>query len=123
MGKVALVRKDALEFPPPAPGEGIARATAFEKEGVWVGRARVPAHSDTGWHHHGEHDTYVHVIAGQGRVEAGPGGKDMVEIVPGDIALIPAGTVHRELTGSADMEALVVRVGRGGLVFPVPGPE
>lgn len=123
MGKVEIIRKESLVDAAPPAGGDITRAAAFEKEGVWAGRARIGANLDSGWHHHGEHDTYVFVTTGRGRFESGPGGKDVAETGPGDIVFVPAGAVHRELTDSEGLEAFVVRIGRGELVFPAPGPE
>lgn len=123
MGKVEIIRKEALVDAAPPPAGAVARIPAFEKEGTWVGRARIGANMDSGWHHHGAHDTYVFVTAGRGRFESGPGGKDVVDAGPGDIVFVPAGAVDRELIGSEEIEAFVVRIGHGGLVFPAPGPE
>lgn len=123
MAKVGLVRRELLRDVAASSRGAVARATAFEKEGTWVGRSRVGAELDSGGHPHGEHDTYLFVTAGRGRIESGPGGADVVEIGPGDVAWIPAGTIHRERTGTEDRAAFVARVGRGELVFPSDGPE
>jgi mannose-6-phosphate isomerase-like protein (cupin superfamily) len=76
-----------------------------------------------GWHRHGENNTYMYVLSGEGRLDSGPGGKDSVDLKPSDAALIPAHTIHREVTGTAELTGFVVRVGRGSLVFPADGPE
>lgn len=123
MGKVEIVRPQALEGTAAAPGHGVSSAKAFEKEGVWVGQSRIGSNVDSGWHHHGDHDTYFFVTAGRGRLESGPGGKDAAELRPGDVVLVPKGRIHRELTGPEELVAYVIRIGKGQLVFPAAGPE
>jgi uncharacterized RmlC-like cupin family protein len=90
----------------------------------WIGYVRTEAGVRSGWHHHGEMDTYVYVVRGAVELESGPGGHDVAKASVGDFAHIPAGTVHREGTpadGSA--EAVVIRIGRGQPVINVEGPD
>ncbi len=123
MGKVEIHRREIPVDAASSSAGALTRAAAFQKEGFWAGRARLSANSDSGWHHHGEYDTYVFVTTGRGRFESGPGGKDVADTGPGDIVFVPAGAVHRELTGSEGLEAFVVRIGQGERVFPASGPE
>jgi len=90
---------------------------------VWAGTVLTDPAAFSGWHHHGEYDTYVYVISGRVSVESGPQGRDRVDAGADDFLYIPRGTVHRE--GNPDelpAHAVVVRVGSGQQVFNVEGP-
>ena len=90
----------------------------------WVGIAHTEPESVSGWHHHGEYETYIYGITGRLRLEFGPGGKGSVEAGPGDVLYIPKGVVHRELTlGAEKGTAFLVRVGKGEPVINVDGPD
>ncbi len=89
----------------------------------WAGIVRTPPGSASGWHHHGEYDSYIYGISGKIRLEFGPGGRESLEAEPGDVLYIPKGIVHRELTlGSEEGAAFLVRVGKGEPVINVDGP-
>ncbi len=90
---------------------------------MWAGYARVSGGKDSGGHHHGDHETYLYVLSGGGRVDGGPGGADSAQLQPGDAALLPAQTIPREVTGTVELAEFADRVGRGPLVFPADGPE
>ena len=122
MAKVEVVRNEALSEAASKDGN-LTRTTAFQHREVWAGYARVGAGKNSGWHHLGENDTYMYALSGEGRLDSGPGGKDSVDLKPSDAALIPAHTIHREVTGTAELTGFVVRVGRGPFVFPADGPE
>src|ERR687891_2085480 len=66
------------------PTPGIRREQAFADEGTWVGVARTEPGKVSGWHHHGEFDTFFYCISGRVRVEHGSGGREAVEAGPGD---------------------------------------
>jgi uncharacterized RmlC-like cupin family protein len=110
-----------------APGPrtpGMVREQAFIGEDRWVGFVRTEPGVWSGWHHHGDHDTYVYVVRGSIELEFGPGGRERVAGKPGDFALIPQGAVHREGTSPQEPgEAVIVRIGRGQPVINVEGPE
>ena len=102
---------------------GIERLTAFARPGIWFGRAHTDPGVVSGWHHHGEHDTFAFVVEGAFRLESGPDGRDVVEAGPGDFVVIPARCVHRESNPSEQRSILVlVRVGEGEPVINVEGP-
>lgn len=104
---------------------GMDRHEAFVEEGVWTGTVRTEPGVLTGWHKHADYDTYIYVVAGEARVEFGPGGRLGEDAGPGDFILIPRGAVHREGTsaGSNGVDAVLVRVGHGELVTNVDGPD
>jgi uncharacterized RmlC-like cupin family protein len=124
MASVRLVSA-AHRTPMPMLGTpGITREQAFADETRWVGWVQTDPGVTSGWHHHGEHDTYVYVLAGEIELEAGPGGTERVVGRPGDFVHIPAGVVHREGTPPGEAgRGVVVRIGQGPTVFNVEGPE
>ena len=104
--------------------ELVVQAAEEGRSGVWIGTVRTPAGSTSGWHHHGEYDTYILVQEGKARMDFGPGGAESCEAEVGDVIFVPRGAVHREANvGAAENMALLVRVGSGEPVFNVDGPE
>ena len=103
---------------------GMTRLTAFEEPGVWVGVARTAPGSISGWHHHGDNETYIYCTSGAIRIESGPGGRDTIEAGPGDFLMIPANSVHRE-TNPTESEAVVIvtRIGTGPVLTNVDGAD
>lgn len=101
----------------------IMREVMFAHENVWAGITRA-APQDSGWHHHGEMDTYVYVIEGHGVVEYGPGGKQSSDVTAGSVVHIPKGVVHRDRNpGPGELVGFLVRVGEGPDVVNLPGPD
>lgn len=102
---------------------GMVREQAVADEGIWVGEVRTAPQRPSGWHHHGDYDTYIYVKAGQVRFESGPNGSDVVEAGPGDFVHVPQQVIHREVN-PADREGsvILVRVGSGPPVVNVDGP-
>jgi uncharacterized RmlC-like cupin family protein len=107
----AVIRPNGAMPEPP----GSERRHFVDPDGRWIGWAgwiQNEAGDVSGWHHHATNVTYVYVIRGSVTVEFGPGGGDRVVAGAGDFFIVPADTVHRELTGDdADLEAYIVRVG------------
>jgi mannose-6-phosphate isomerase-like protein (cupin superfamily) len=114
-----VMRPADLVAGPPTPG--IDRLTAFEDAERWIGYSRAVPGVMSGWHHHGAYDSYFYVIAGTTFIELADG--EQIRVRPGDFALLPAGTVHREgAEGEVALEAVVIRIGSGPQVFPVDDP-
>ena len=94
---------------------GSERRHFRDRDGRWVGWAgwiRNEAGDVSGWHHHATNDTHVFVIRGSVTVEFGPSGDERIVAGAGDFFIVPADTVHRELTGEdGDLEAFIVRIG------------
>jgi uncharacterized RmlC-like cupin family protein len=109
----------------PAQGTpGMRREEAIAGEGFWLGLVTIDPGVTSGWHHHGEHDTYVYVLEGSLQLEFGPGGSGIADARPDDFLHIPAGVVHRE--GSPQgvgLRAVVARRGSGPLTVNVDGPD
>jgi uncharacterized RmlC-like cupin family protein len=122
MTKPEVVRKEALASTPQTPG--LIRRQAFASEGVWAGEATTEPGQVSGWHHHGDHSTYLYVISGRARLESGFQGHDVVDAGPGDFVKIPSHTIHRESNPGKEVQRLVVfRLGSGPVVVNVDGPE
>lgn len=102
---------------------GMTREQAVAVEGMWGGFVRTDGGMTSGWHHHGEYDTCIYVVAGLLRIESGPGGTVMSDAVAGDFVLVPKGAIHREGNpGEVESHLIVVRAGRGPAVVNVDGP-
>jgi mannose-6-phosphate isomerase-like protein (cupin superfamily) len=112
-----------LDVVPGQQTPGIHRRQAFAGEDRWVGYVETEPGEWSGWHHHGETDTYMYVLAGGLEFEFGPARERLI-VGPGDFALMPAGVVHRERTppgGSG--EIVLVRLGPGPAVVNVDDPN
>ena len=122
MAHVQAIRRDALKEGPQT--GGMVRKEAFATENVWVGEVRTPAGTKSGWHQHGDHDSYIYVVEGKMRFESGIEGREVTEIGKGEFGLVPAGTIHREENpGSEESIVVGVRIGTGPTVISVEGPE
>ncbi len=102
---------------------GVRRRQAFAGEDRWVGYVETEPGAWSGWHHHGETDTYMFVLAGGLEFEFGPA-RERILVGRGDFALMPAGVVHRERTTPGEPgEIVVVRLGPGPAVVNVDEPH
>jgi uncharacterized RmlC-like cupin family protein len=99
------------------------RQLAVASEGAWVGLVRTAPNMASGWHHHGDYETYAYVVSGTGAFEFGPAGADTVGAGPGDFIHIPARVVHRESNPGQEASLMVLfRMGHGDPLFNVDGP-
>ena len=106
---VVVHRPEEMQVPRMSDAE---RQKQFAAEGRWADWIRNEAGDASGWHHHAANETYVYVGRGSITFEFGPDGADSVVARAGDLVIIPAQTIHREITGDdSDLEAFVVRVG------------
>jgi uncharacterized RmlC-like cupin family protein len=102
---------------------GMQRQELVSTPDTWVGMVQTKPKFTSGWHHHGEYDTYVYVIAGEAKLEFGENGKESITAKQGDVVFIPKNTVHRESNPGIDEHFLFgVRIGKGAPVFNVDGP-
>ena len=86
-------RRPATGLPSGAIGE-----EAFSDPGGWVGFLTLDPGAASGWHHHGDWNSYACVLRGVLRWEFGFGGRDAVEVRAGDTGRMPAGKVHRDVS-------------------------
>jgi uncharacterized RmlC-like cupin family protein len=96
MDPIELMRADDRSAPTVGQTPGMVREQAFVADGVWSGVVFTEPGMISGWHHHGEDDTYFYVAAGRTLLDFGSGGSDKVDAGPGDFMRVPRRTVHRE---------------------------
>jgi uncharacterized RmlC-like cupin family protein len=102
---------------------GMVREQAVAGDGVWAGLVRTAPGRPSGWHHHGDYDTYFYVESAKMLMEFGPNGASTVEAGPGDFVHVPKRLVHREMNPADEEGAVIlVRVGSGPPVINVEGP-
>ena len=102
---------------------GMRREESYAAADRWIGMVQTAAGTTSGWHHHGDHDTYLYVLRGAVVFEFGPGGRESLTFDAGDFGHMPAGVVHRESApADADSELIVVRIGHGPTVVNLDGP-
>ncbi len=100
---------------------GVIGEEAFCDEGAWVGFLELAPEAASGWHHHGEWDSYAYVMTGTLRWEFGEEGRDAIEVRPGDVGHMPAWVVHRDVSaGSESLSMVLFRAGHGELTIDVP---
>jgi uncharacterized RmlC-like cupin family protein len=109
--EVQLIRRDERTTATGLP-VGSAGEEAFADPAAWVGFLRLPPGASSGWHHHGEWDSYACVQRGVLRWEFGPGGGAAIEVGPGDTGRMPRGVVHRDVSaGDEELEMILFRAG------------
>jgi uncharacterized RmlC-like cupin family protein len=112
-------RRPATGLPAGSSGE-----EAFADPRAWVGFLVLPPGAASGWHHHGEWDSYAVVQRGVLRWEFGVDGTDAIEVAAGDVGRMPAHLVHRDVSaGREDLELVLFRSGSGPLTIDVAGPD
>jgi uncharacterized RmlC-like cupin family protein len=120
--QLRVVRPDELASADPT--TGMDRRRAFEVHGLWAGVVDTDPGTVSGWHHHGEHQSSLYIVAGTMRFEFGRGGASVVEAHAGDFVHVPAGVVHREVNpGDVVSRAVIARAGEGVPTVNVDGPD
>jgi uncharacterized RmlC-like cupin family protein len=123
MSDVRVIKAADREVSEADATSGMVREQVVSSEGVWVGLVRAAPGRPSGWHHHGDNDTYFYVQSGQVRMEFGLGGEKAIEAEPGDFVHVPRQVVHREVNTADEEGAIIlVRVGSGRPVVNVDGP-
>jgi len=122
--EVQVVRADHVNEVTTTQTRGFVRRELMAQP--W-GRARSESYATGecfGLDHHGDYDTSIYVVSGALRMEFGPGGRGVIDAVPGDFLHVPKGAIHREGNPSAEAADLIVtRAGTGPPVINVDGPE
>ncbi len=80
---------------------GMQREAAVAPEttgsrGLWMGRVSTPGGTVSDWHHHGDCETAIYVVAGRARFRWGPGGRESAEVGPGDFVAVAPRAIHQE---------------------------
>jgi uncharacterized RmlC-like cupin family protein len=103
---------------------GSAGEEAYADPNGWVGYLSLEPGAASGWHHHGDWNSYACVVRGMLRWEFGDGGADAIEVGPGDTGRMPARLVHRDVSaGDEPLELILFRAGTGPLTIDVHGPD
>lgn len=124
MGEIQVRGRNELLTGQGVQTSGMTRSEVALGENSCAVEVRTQPGAVSGWHHHGDHDTYGYVVSGKLRLEFGPGGSDTVEAECGDYFVVPARTIHRESNPTSEEQVLVgFRVGDGPTVFNLDGPE
>lgn len=124
MADIEVVKANERQVAEADATTGMVREQAVAEEGVWVGLVRTAPGRPSGWHHHGDYDTYFYVQSAKMRMEFGPGGEKVVEAEPGDFVHVPKREIHREVNPADEEGAVIlVRVGSGPPVVNVEGPS
>lgn len=119
---IRVIRQAELVHADPTPG--MHRQRAIEAPGLWSGIVDTEPGAESGWHHHGDHETSLYMVTGVMRLEFGPGGRSAVEAHEGDFIHVPAHVVHREVNpGYATSTAIIARAGTGAPTVNVDRPE
>ena len=117
---ITCVHPEDRQVADPTPGK--VREQAIAVNDLWSGFVRTEPGVASGWHHHGEHDTSIYVIAGKVRIEFHADGVQAVEAGPGDFVHIPRQLVHREVNpGPEPSQEIISRAGSGPLTINVEG--
>jgi uncharacterized RmlC-like cupin family protein len=117
--ELRLIKKDALGSDP-NPTPGMTRAHAITADGLTSGTVSVGPGVQSGWHHHGTHETSIYVLRGTLHMEFAGGAFDARE---GDFIHVPAGAVHRESNpGTEPNLAVFSRAGTGTVTVNVEAP-
>jgi quercetin dioxygenase-like cupin family protein len=123
MDRATVVSERERRVPPGQQTANLRREQAFAEEGRWIGFVRGEPGEWSGWHHHGEQDTYFYMLRGQLEFEYA-GGEPGTKMAQGDFVHLPAGVVHRERTEAGEPSQIVlVRTGPGPAVVNVDPPN
>jgi uncharacterized RmlC-like cupin family protein len=121
---VRVIPADQRLIPRGGQTAGMTREEAVSGDGLWVGVVRTAPGVVSGWHHHGDYETYAFVVSGRGRMEFGAGGQEVVEAATGDFLHVPSRVIHRESNPTEEESVIVLfRLGSGEPVFNVYGPD
>jgi uncharacterized RmlC-like cupin family protein len=100
------------------PTPGMARSSAFTSGDTWTGTVVIAPGNASGWHHHGEHRSYLYIVRGVAQFEDASGAT--VVASPGDFVFVAPGEIHREVNpGDEESEVVLFRVGSGPVVVNV----
>ncbi len=94
---------------------GMARVAAVSKElagsvGIWAGVTTVSPQVASARHHHGDTETVIYVVSGQGMMRWGDNMEYSQEVEPGDFIYVPPFVPHQEINPSSDTPSVWVIV-------------
>ena len=94
---------------------GMQRVAAVSKaltgaEGLWAGQTVVAPGVSSAVHHHGELETVIYVVSGNGLMRWGDALEFEQTVEPGDFIFVPPYVPHQEVNPSSDTPSLWVLV-------------
>ena len=101
--------------------EALSAATVGAQR-LWMGETRVPPHTGSGDHHHGDSETAIHVLRGHPVFVFAEHGEEVrLQTGPGDYVFVPPFTPHREENLSAEEAVvLIARSSQEAIVVNLP---
>ena len=87
-----------------------------------MGETRVPPHTGSGDHHHGDSETAIHVLRGTPVFVFAEHGEEVrLQTGPGDYVFVPPYTPHREENlGDEEAVVLIARSSQEAVVVNLP---
>jgi uncharacterized RmlC-like cupin family protein len=94
-------------------------------EGLWGGVTVVEPNIVSAIHHHGELETIIYVVSGQGRLRWGDNMEFEQDVEPGDFIFVPPFVPHQEINPSPDMPSrwMIVRNSQEPIVVNLEAPD
>ncbi len=126
MPDVRITRSDHLDRNTPQ-SAGILRLAAINSDlssssHICGGVMIAQPHTASSVHHHGNQETTIYVLGGNGQVRWGRHGEGSETVRPGDFVFIPAHLPHQELNPTAETVTwVVIRSGPKPVVVNLPG--
>ena len=108
---------------------GMQRVSAVSKQladtkGIWAGVTDVPAHVETGTHHHGDQETVIYVVTGSIQMIWGNHLEFQADAVVGDFIYVPPFVPHKERNaGDIPSQWVIVRTGQEPIVVNLETPD
>jgi len=126
MSDVRITRNNQLDRNTPQ-SSGILRLAAINgtlssSSHICGGIMIAQPHTASSVHHHGEQETIIYVLGGNGQVRWGRYGEHSETAGPGDFVFIPAQLHHQELNPTEETVTwVVIRSGSHPVVVNLPG--
>ena len=75
MNKKIIVFREEEGSLQTAQTEGMVRKELVTTPGAWVGMVSTESGFVSGWHHHGDYETFIYVVSGEIKMEFGKDGE------------------------------------------------
>src|SRR5947209_7236101 len=109
---------------------GMKRMAAISRnlagsQGLWAGVTIVGPNTASSVHHHGELETVIYVVSGNGRMRWGANLEHEQDVEPGDFIFVPPFVPHQEINPSPDTssEWVIVRNAQEPIVINLDTPD
>jgi uncharacterized RmlC-like cupin family protein len=111
---VRVIKPDQFDANTPQT-PGMQRVAAVSRQlagsqGIWAGVTVVAPHVASGKHHHGELETVIYVVSGNGKIRWGDALEFEESVEPGDFIYVPPFVPHQEINpGDIPSQWVIVR--------------